>query len=1814
MEVAIPGSNNNGTPFQREVREWQRLDPNTGALLTGRLEADRWINGSLNSYGKVVDSQNVSQPNGTQHSQRKQLEVIQARTSSGSMQVIRAHTVQTTSSRWTATSSSSASSSNSSSPALMASSISHTNSATTGGGYFPSSRFHGSLGLKNETTSTAADGNSNINGHMGDEENLHLNLQAKLQKQHQHLLSTAPSLKLSNLMKSTPSITNGISSSSSLNNSGSQNKAILHRSNNNSNTVNSPSVTATAAGTFNRPQRHQHSFLTSSSRQQQNNDLTATSSLSTTATAAALLQQASSTSSMSSTSTIAPTVSSRQITTTSSGTFCYDSSRYDLPTIMTDTYVGGSSVGSGKIIDICSRDLDDDNDVDHHHHDHVGGVVCDDNNDDRLHSSSTTLSSNRHSQRETTWQPSSSVTLQRGRSISTDDLSTKNLNSDGVGGSNGIGGSGNGVDGDEDYDEPAEWRRVSKIRRSFQFPSTTAAETSRLRPADLPASSVSVSKIREELENGRRLSTAMRNNHLDLVALDNILNGKSGSVSPLTARKKTASFLTAESLKEIRGKLKKLSDESLYKDDFVTKLEAEREDSPQKVVAVTNNTDTAFQYKPRSNGPVHTTNSLESRSVKYKDTSSAEWHLRRKSYGFEKMSPPDDKSMFRFENSTDSGLGRSSDLGNWSPTTDSANTSARATVITFGEQAKLSSSESKPRPMVQRRLRNRTQPQSEAESAEMKRHSIAVDESQYVRENLRKTSAVHLNGFYSKDSSPLNSGFSDDNSRRQKRVEFCKTEVHFAAESGRVNIVETDGKPPPSNNFRRRRRSSSSSNSSTSSSSTTTSSSSSMDSSHKNGLPVIHFGDERKVSYGGDSGHLDIDEEVIDDKKKNVTVSIPISLDRSFDSESRDGDEHQDEISIRGILKNKPPKPKPYHLGENIESSDALWGVQLKPVAGSRGFSGERDQTEEDFKEATVSSKSVAERVRIVEERKEGTGYSTKINLNLSNSPYEWTDTSGTLKTYYDEQLQKDFYGTSGVSTLLLNKHSPQLTEESLKSTPLIIKTLRSANQFDEAMRRLSISSNTSSGHETAMASITTKHVSSLSHITKAGNASSLNGGLGGVGGDFKTNNNNSTEINSYSYHHLHHLSDKLESSSSTTSTTTTMTSKPIAAPRLKVVGSNTNSVSHQLSQLRRMYDYAGLDSDDSARADEEVKGYFVGDLDEDDEDDDVVRGRNDDNDDDDGGFEATELSGSWSRVKAKRNELKIQTATKIHQEVPQSNIMSIELHSPLTPTIKKPELICMQAPVAKPRSSTAAVKQSTSINKQIDIQQNHHHHSQHHQTSTKSSSSSVNQIVAPQIIQTSSDANENLKIVKEARGARKLREHELSYFGIKMGSSDTTTNINDTRSITKPKLTNTISKRSLPSRKLSSSSKTEERSSLTSNKWSMPSDKPDLLRHSPILVEPQVITKTAIVAPSIGKQQQQQKQRQRSKSPVYSSDDQTDGIYENIKQPYCRQKDLERDEMILDEMTKTADQTMKAVSDEAAQKDLRRRSISRRSSKPLETIDEKFSKSISKTATRAKTTTAHRLVRESSNRPSSASSGDSLPTTPIAQRSRSKSRESVEYANVKSKSIIRPIKHRSSSGESRRSVTSSTEDITPRITKSVKRSSTKDEPLALVRHHRHSQPSQQRSLRSSTESHDRHKVTPRSSTRDRVESHDPHSRSHRSSHHAATKSDVEHKRSSHSSTVESKSSTKASSRTRATSENEKPSKSSTERVSRSKGHSSQSESRPHRSLGSKSATMSSSGGNNSDTLIQNKGIQRSTHSSSLKTAATTKRSSKDRK
>ncbi|XP_075220425.1 uncharacterized protein LOC142323932 isoform X4 [Lycorma delicatula] len=123
---------------------------------------------------------------------------------------------------------------------------------------------------------------------------------------------------------------------------------------------------------------------------------------------------------------------------------------------------------------------------------------------------------------------------------------------------------------------------------------------------------------------------------------------------------------------------------------------------------------------------------------------------------------------------------------------------------------------------------------------DFKRHSIAVDEARYMdnsnkelfdmpsvkdkiasfknqfdlkpksNEKLLLPVSSNNNILNDKDKNKLlpteNENDSNTNEKKQKKVEFCKTEVHFAAESGRFNIVETDGKPPSNNNFRRRRR------------------------------------------------------------------------------------------------------------------------------------------------------------------------------------------------------------------------------------------------------------------------------------------------------------------------------------------------------------------------------------------------------------------------------------------------------------------------------------------------------------------------------------------------------------------------------------------------------------------------------------------------------------------------------------------------------------------------------------------------------------------------------------------------------------------------------------------------------------------------------------------------------------------------------------------------------------------------------------------------------------------------------------------------
>lgn len=296
-----------------------------------------------------------------------------------------------------------------------------------------------------------------------------------------------------------------------------------------------------------------------------------------------------------------------------------------------------------------------------------------------------------------------------------------------------------------------------------------------------------------------------------------------------------------------------------------------------------------------------------------------DWYLRRKSYGFEKMtneSSSSSSSHSKMLDSTDSGIGRSDEI------VLSPSESPKGTIVTLSKIPSATcitlSNGSHNIKQNQVVLYQGPSPQDD----DVKRHSIAVDETKYVRDHLRpvfesKATSVHINGVY----------LDDKDDRRSKRVEFCKTEIHFAAESGRVNIVETDEKPPPTNNFRRRRRSNSGSSSGSSSSSSTSKVGTYYLNAINSGVPVTHFGDAEGRTEVVTQEQI-TSSSVVSVSNNNKAINNEISSVKSCDN----SDEDMDENNIRGILKNKVSKPKPYLLGENIESG-SMWGVNLRPVS-----------------------------------------------------------------------------------------------------------------------------------------------------------------------------------------------------------------------------------------------------------------------------------------------------------------------------------------------------------------------------------------------------------------------------------------------------------------------------------------------------------------------------------------------------------------------------------------------------------------------------------------------------------------------------------------------------------------------------------------------------------------------------------------------------------------------------------------------------------------------------------------------------------------
>ncbi|XP_065200784.1 uncharacterized protein LOC135831880 isoform X1 [Planococcus citri] len=100
-----------------------------------------------------------------------------------------------------------------------------------------------------------------------------------------------------------------------------------------------------------------------------------------------------------------------------------------------------------------------------------------------------------------------------------------------------------------------------------------------------------------------------------------------------------------------------------------------------------------------------------------------------------------------------------------------------------------------------------------------KRHSIACDDTKYMASMLTipeplspekapspgKSTVVNVNNF---ESSNTSSPITDTDAKKPKKVEFSRTEVHFAAtEPGKIRIVETNEKPPSTNLYRRKKRS-----------------------------------------------------------------------------------------------------------------------------------------------------------------------------------------------------------------------------------------------------------------------------------------------------------------------------------------------------------------------------------------------------------------------------------------------------------------------------------------------------------------------------------------------------------------------------------------------------------------------------------------------------------------------------------------------------------------------------------------------------------------------------------------------------------------------------------------------------------------------------------------------------------------------------------------------------------------------------------------------------------------------------------------------
>ncbi|XP_012544710.3 uncharacterized protein LOC101736312 isoform X1 [Bombyx mori] len=292
------------------------------------------------------------------------------------------------------------------------------------------------------------------------------------------------------------------------------------------------------------------------------------------------------------------------------------------------------------------------------------------------------------------------------------------------------------------------------------------------------------------------------------------------------------------------------------------------------------NKKTASRVSPLLDAPV-TLNTLKYKSLL---NNSSDWNNRRKSYSFEdtKISLDEVKvhsiDTFAMDSSTDSGICKSTEIVN-----DHVEESTHSRPFERKNIQNNSHDECFKDWLAKNRSNNYYKGNKFKPSWE---HDVVIEdpvESNIVLQSTGKISITLPTKIETYDEASLfnkTEKCSEDHQRKVKKVEFCKTELHFAAESGKVNIIATDDKPPPSNDFRKRR----------------------------SVFVPIEMVDKPITLFG----------------EKTTVISNQEKLEdilRSSISDYVETDENT--AATKSILKNKIPKPKPYLLGENMAFGSA---------------------------------------------------------------------------------------------------------------------------------------------------------------------------------------------------------------------------------------------------------------------------------------------------------------------------------------------------------------------------------------------------------------------------------------------------------------------------------------------------------------------------------------------------------------------------------------------------------------------------------------------------------------------------------------------------------------------------------------------------------------------------------------------------------------------------------------------------------------------------------------------------------------------------